>query len=90
MYEYLPYILLIIFIIIILVVAIIRIKYGFWVSQPVFHVYDIKYMLFPPGIINHDLPEKNKYTNFKNITTTIYDEVSEIKINKFINFIRFN
>jgi predicted GNAT family acetyltransferase len=47
-------------------------------------------MIWPPGIINHDLPEKNKYTNFKNIETILYTELSDIKINKFINFIKLH
>jgi predicted GNAT family acetyltransferase len=68
----------------------IRVKFGFWALQPVFHVYNLSYMIWPPGIINHNLPEKNKYTNFKNIETTVYDELSELKINKFINFIKTN
>lgn len=68
----------------------IRIKYGFWVIQPVFHIYDIGYMIKPPGIINHSLPEKNKYTNFKNIETILYEEVSDIKTNKMIQFIKVN
>ena len=62
----------------------IRVKFGFWALQPVFHVYNLTYLIWPPGIINHDLPEKNKYTNFKNIETIVYSEVSELKINKFI------
>jgi len=65
-------------------------KYGFWVSQPVFHVYDLQYMIYPPGIINHDLPEKNKYTNFKNVDTILYDELSDIKINRLVNFIKIH
>ncbi len=68
--------------------AFIRVKFGFWALQPVFHVYDLTYMIWPPGIINHDLPQKNKYTNFKNIETIVYTDLSEIKTNKFINFIR--
>lgn len=47
-------------------------------------------MLFPPGIINDKLPLKNKYTNFKNITTLQFEEISQIKMNKFVNFIRNN
>jgi len=66
----------------------IRVKYGFWALQPVFHVYNLTYMIWPPGIINHDLPEKNKYTNFKNIETIVYTELSELKINKFVNFVK--
>ena len=82
------YILLILFIIIILIFGYIRVKFGFWALQPVFHVYNLSYMIWPPGIINHALPEKNKYTNFKNIETIIYSDLSEYKINKFVNFVK--
>ena len=50
---------------IILIFVYIRLKYQFWAIQPVFHVYDVGYMIKAPGIINDNLPEKNKYTNFK-------------------------
>ena len=83
MIEYLTYILFFTVLIIFIIYIYIRMKYGFWVVQPVFHVYDFMYMLKPPGIINHNLPEKNKYTNFKNIDTTMFQEVSEIKKSRF-------
>ena len=86
--DYIPYILLILFIIVFFVVAYIRIKFGFWAIQPVFHVYDIGYMFFPPGIINHDLPIENRYCNFKNIETINYAKVTDIQMNKFIQFIQ--
>jgi hypothetical protein len=82
------YILLIISLIVIFIMGYIRVKFGFWALQPVFHVYNLTYMIWPPGIINHDLPEKNKYTNFKNIETILYTELSELKINKFVNFVK--
>lgn len=82
------YILLAISLIVIFIMGYIRIKFGFWALQPVFHVYNLTYMIWPPGIINHDLPEKNKYTNFKNIETIVYTELSELKINKFVNFVK--
>jgi hypothetical protein len=68
----------------------IKLKFGFWVSQPVFHIYDIGYMLRVPGIINHLLPEKNKYTNFKNINTFIFSELTSIQTQRFIHLIRTN
>ena len=77
-------------IVILVIISYIKIKYGFWVSQPVFHIYDIKYMLYPPGIINHELPEPNKYTNFKDIETLTYNSLSDIKIKSFQIFIRRN
>ncbi len=88
--EYLPYILLIIIIIILFIYGYIRVKYGFWAIQPVFHVYNIGYMIFPPGIIEHHLPEENKYTNFKNIDTIVFDKMSKLKTVKFVNFIKTN
>jgi hypothetical protein len=88
--EYLPYILLIIIIIILFIYGYIRVKYGFWAIQPVFHVYNIGYMIFPPGIIEHHLPEVNKYTNFKNIDTNVFDKMSKLKTAQFINFIKRN
>jgi len=88
--EYLPYILLIIIIIILFIYGYIRVKYGFWAIQPVFHVYNIGYMIFPPGIIEHHLPEVNKYTNFKDIDTIVFDKMSKLKTAQFINFIKKN
>jgi hypothetical protein len=84
------YILLAIFLIFLSVTIFIKVKYGFWASQPVFHVYNLKYMMWPPGIICHDLPERNKYTNFKNIETIVFSELTEIKINKFVQFVMLN
>ena len=88
MLEYISYILFFGLIIIFSIYIYIRIKFGFWFIQPVFHIYDLGYMLNPPGIIDPYLPKKNKYTNFKNIETIVYTEVSEIKLNKFINLIK--
>jgi hypothetical protein len=47
-------------------------------------------MIWPPGIINHSLPQKNKYTNFKNIETIVYDKVTDLQHNKIVNFIKLN
>jgi hypothetical protein len=47
-------------------------------------------MLFPPGVIMHHLPPKNRYTNFQKIETLLFNKVSELKLKKFINFIRKN
>lgn len=84
------YIIIILFLIIMLVMAYIKYKFGFWVSQPVFHIYDLAYMIYPPGIINHDLPEKNKYTNFANIETIDFGQLSELKTTQLVNFIKTN
>ena len=70
--------------------AYIKLKFRFWSLQPVFHIYDFQYYLFPIGIIDQELPEKNKYCNFKSIETIKYDELSGFRINKFIKFICSN
>lgn len=86
--DYLPYIIIIIVIILIIVIAYIRIRFGFWAVQPVFHIYDFGYMVFPPGIINQELPLENRYCNFKNIETINYANVTDIQMNKFIQFVQ--
>ena len=90
MFEYLSYILCFGILIIFLIYIYIRVKYGFWVLQPVFHVYDLSYMLNPPGIIQHSLPEKNKYTNFKDIDTIVFSELTSIQQTRFTNLIKVN
>jgi hypothetical protein len=55
--------------------------------QPVFHIYDLHYYLFPCGIINYELPEKNQYTNFKDIETIQYSKLSDLnsRIDSLLN-----
>jgi ribosomal protein S18 acetylase RimI-like enzyme len=38
----------------------------------------------------HSLPEKNKYTNFKNIETFDFNKISNLKMKKFIQFIKLH
>jgi hypothetical protein len=45
-------------------------------------------MLYPPGIIRDTLPEKNKYTNFKDITTNDIIELTSLQKINCVNFIR--
>lgn len=90
MIDNLSYILFFSVLILFLIYIYIRLKYGFWYSQPVFHIYDLLYIFKPPGIIQHSLPEKNKYTNFKNIETILFSELSEFKKTRLVQFIRSN
>jgi hypothetical protein len=90
MLEYLSYILCFGMLFIFIIFIYIRLKFGFWAVQPVFHVYDISYMIKPPGIINDYLPEKNKYTNFKNIDTIVFSELTSLQNQRFINLIKMN
>jgi len=55
------YYILAIICIIVLLIAFFKLKYPFWSKQPVFHFHNIGYWLMPPGIIQHGMPEKNKY-----------------------------
>jgi len=55
------YYILSIIILIVLIIAYFKLKYPFWSKQPVFHFHNLYYWMFPPGIIQHNKPEKNKY-----------------------------
>lgn len=81
------YIILFLIIIYLLICAYVKIKFRFWSLQPVFHIYDFIYWINPPGIINNDLPEINKYINFLNITTQNIQETKEIILTQMCNFI---
>lgn len=60
------YIIAFIIIIYLLITAFIRVKLNFWLSQPVFHIYNLKFWINPPGLINKELPKINKYVNLVN------------------------
>ena len=90
MIDIISYILFFVVFVILIFYIYIKLKFGFWVMQPVFHIYDIFYIIWPPGIINHSLPKKNKYTNFKNIETIVYEKATDLQLNKIVNFIKLN
>ena len=81
-----------IFVVIILIIsAYIKAKFQFWTIQPVFHAYDLKYYFFGKGVIMKELPEKNKYCNFKNIETFTYGKnIDDHQMTKFLHFIISN
>jgi hypothetical protein len=88
MLEYLSYILFFATIIVLIIYIYIRLKFGFWAIQPVFHIYNIGYLINPPGIINELLPEKNKYTNFKNIETILIKDATSLQTQRFVNLLK--
>jgi len=90
MLEHLSYILFFGILITLCVYFYIHLKYGFWVIQPVFHIYNINYMFNPPGIIDENLPIKNKYTNFTDIDTIQYSLLTSIQKKQFVNLIKYN
>ena len=56
-----------------------RIKMRFWSLQPVFHVYNMRYWLSPPGIICTDTPvQLNKFVNMINIQVCKIQDVLEV------------
>jgi len=74
---------------IILSIAYLRYKNKFWRIQPVFHIYDVSYYFFPPGLIQKGLPERNPYCNFKNIETLSVSTMEDYKWgSKIVPFIR--
>jgi len=84
------YILLFIITVIIFFFLFIRIKYRFWASQPVFHFYDLYYWIVNVGVIREELPEKNRYTNFKNIKTISFDILNDQNIKDFTLLVQLN
>lgn len=45
----------------------IKVTFRFWSMQPVFHAYNVWYWVRPPGLIDMNLPQINKYVNKKEI-----------------------
>ncbi len=84
------YILLFIIVVIIFFFLFIRIKYRFWALQPVFHFYDLYYWIVNVGVIREELPEKNRYTNFKNIKTISFDILNDQNIKDFTLLVQLN
>jgi hypothetical protein len=46
----------------------------FWHTQPVFHIYNLKYWFNPPGFINIAPPAMNKFVNLTNNKLIMLDE----------------
>ena len=90
MLDNLTYILFFGVLMILIIYAYIKLKFGFWSIQPVFHIYDISYMINPPGVIVDSLPKMNKYTNFNKIETISYSELTETQVQRFVNLIKVN
>ncbi len=72
------YILLSLFILYILFFLYIKIKFRFWSVQPVFHLYNLYYWLFPVGIIQKDMPPITKFYD-GNILTKSFKDISTEK-----------
>ena len=82
------YIILIILLLYLILRGIFKIKFHFWSIQPVFHIYDLQHWFNPYKIIEKDLPYVNKYVNIIDIRTYSINEINEIDIKKFCNFLK--
>ncbi len=83
------YIILIIIILFVIGYLYYKVKYQFWSRQPVFHFHNIWYWYDPPGIIQKEKPELNKFYN-SYIEFDSYDNYSTEKKALFVEFIKDN
>ena len=88
-YTFFYFMYFIIFLIIIIYIYI-RLKYKFWSLQPVFHFYDFYYWIKNVGIINENLPLKNKYVNLSDIYFFDFNALDENKMKNIVAFIQLN
>ena len=88
------YIFAFIIIVYLIITAYIRVKLNFWLTQPVFHIYNLKFWINPPGLINKELPKINKYVNLVNNKLIKVDNESEkdnlIELEQICAFIKNN
>lgn len=84
------YIVLVLIIILVIFFTYIKIKYKFWSIQPVFHFYNILYLIKEIGIINIDLPCYNKYLNIININTKDINELDNTESQLILNYMKNN
>jgi hypothetical protein len=81
---------IIIIVIVIIIYSYIKIKYNFWINQDIHHTYKFWYNFFP-GIIDKDLPEREKkYHNFKNIKTLKFTSLQDKTKEKLSLFLENN
>ena len=59
------YVILFIITIFILFHIFLKLKFRFWSSQPVFHLHNLRYWLWPPGLLQHGQPPKTKFYNWE-------------------------
>jgi len=62
----------------VLLYVFVKLKFRFWSSQPVFHIYNLRYWLFPPGLLQHDMPPKTTYYSSA-IECDTFDKISTEK-----------
>lgn len=78
----------VIILIILSIFAYIKITFRFWSLQPVFHVYDLWYYISPPGIIQSELPERNKYCNDINIAFSPFTSTDKKNVDDYLELMK--
>lgn len=82
------YIIILILVIIWLIIRVsIKSSSYFWSTQPVFHSYNLLYKMFPPGIINHSLPDKTKWYNDVNIKIQKFPNITSSELTTMTHLI---
>ena len=81
------YLLLTLVILYIVFFAFIKLRFRFWSSQPVFHIYNLYYWLWPCGVIQHGIPPKTKFYDTKIITQN-FNKISAEKKTLFYTLIK--
>ena len=66
----------------------IRLRFRFWSLQPVFHFYDVYYWFVNVGIIQKELPERNKYVNQTQIQTKPGDTLDKLRTQQIIRLLK--
>lgn len=66
-------------IIYLLFIVFIKVRFNFWSKQPVFHLYNLYYWLWPCGVIQRELPPITKFYNRKILTNKFKDVSAEKK-----------
>jgi hypothetical protein len=90
------YILIGIISIIVILFIYIRIFHKFWSLQPIFHKWDFLYYIFPPGMIEPQLPKWNKFCDLTNIIMINYNytqsspTISSMELQRLILFLQKN
>jgi len=87
MFYYLVLFLTFLLVLYILFLASMRIYHPFWSIQPVYHFYDLKY-LWKSGVIDKNLPEKNRYVNITNVEVKNIKDITNYELKKSVYFIQ--
>ena len=83
------YVILIIISLLLTLFIFVKVKFRFWSTQPVFHIYNLRYWLFPPGIVQHGSPPVTKYYDYK-ILCDPYKNLSTEKKELLYSLIKIN